>query len=243
MQVGEMGNADTAKQRLSELMESGELAIIPVGFRCFTKIELEKQLGIDQDTLVFDNGFFPPIAVARLLAGKMVNFDAGHTACIKIENHVDVDNGLGIRFVSSTYSEIDQLATSPDLPEINRFLDSTFGYYTLDIANRYVLAHYNWHPFGAVGDRAHNVAENIVTTSEILTRRLERIMQRCHDARSILFVSGETQGYRYMQIDDEVHDLHDFGPIAQAARDLFGDKCRLATLGDLASAEEAIALI
>jgi len=243
MQVGEMQQTDTARQHLSELMKSGELAIIPVGFRCFTKIELEKQLGVDQETLVFDNGFFPPVAVARLLAGKTVDLDAGHTACIKFENHVDGNNGLGIRFVSSTYSEIDQLATSPDLPEINRFLDSTFGYYTLDVANRYVLAHYNWHSFGAVGDRVHNVAENVAATSEILTRRLERIMQRCYNARSILFVLGETQGYQYMQIDDEVHDLHNFAPIAQTTHDLFGEKCKLVTLAEIASAEDAIALL
>lgn len=74
---------DEAQLRLQKLLADGELAIVSAGFRCFTKIELSKQLGIDQESLTFDSGFFPPAALARMLESDVIDLSKGHTACIK----------------------------------------------------------------------------------------------------------------------------------------------------------------
>jgi hypothetical protein len=49
-----------AAAKLQQLVRDGDVAIIPAGFRCFTKMRLAKTLGIRQPSLPFDNGFFPP---------------------------------------------------------------------------------------------------------------------------------------------------------------------------------------
>lgn len=235
---------DEAQLRLQQLLADGELAIVSAGFRCFTKIELSKQLGIDQESLTFDSGFFPPAAVARMLESDVIDLSKGHTACIKTEDFDSAAHGRGIRFERSSYADIDRLATSPKMPGINQYLDSTFGYYTLSENDGYVLAHYNWHKFGAgKGGRIHNVAKNISAIGDLLTKRLNRLKQKCDRATSVLMVVGETQGYRYMMVDDEAHSLLDNSPIAEAGRHVFGAKCQMVTLSDVATATDALRIL
>tara|TARA_B100000378_G_scaffold40309_2_gene30123 strand:+ start:1703 stop:2413 length:711 start_codon:yes stop_codon:yes gene_type:complete len=233
-----------AGKTVQSLIASSELAIISAGFRCFTKIEIAKQLGIEQESLAFDSGFFPPAAVARMLDSEAIDLTVGHTACIKTENFQSPDIGLGIRFEPSTYAEIDALATAPKMPGINSYLDSTFGYYTLDKANGYVLAHYNWHRFGAgKGGRVHDVEANIEAIGALLTKRLNRIKQKCRDAKKVLMVVGETQGYRHMTIGDCHFALDDVSPIMDASKRHFGSKCRVVSLGDVATADMVLGLL
>lgn len=238
-------NAETvAAKELNSMVAAGRLAIISAGFRCFTKIQLSEQLGVEQESLVFDSGFFPPAAVARLLDNDAINLTECHTACIKTENFQHSELGLGIRFEPSTYAAIDAFAESRKMPGINSYLDSTFGYYTLDKTHGYVLAHYNWHRFGAgKGGRVHDVTANITATGELLTKRLNRIKQKCRDATTVLMVVGETQGYRFMMIGDEIFPLNDATPIADAAKRLFGNKCRIVSLEDMATPEMALELV
>ncbi|NWK97185.1 hypothetical protein DM806_16215 [Sphingobium lactosutens] len=223
---------------------SGELAIISAGFRCFTKAQIIKQLGIEQESLAFDSGFFPPSAVAKMLESDRIDLQQGHTACLKFENFEHDQHGKGLRFTFSTYEEIDRLAVSPTMAGLNRLLDSTFGYYTLNIAHHYVLAHYNWHRFAAGKEgRNRDISGNIRSTGELLTKRLNRLKQKGRDAKRVLLVVGETQGYRYMMIDDALFPLDEHGEIADAARRLFGSKCQIVTLDDIATPECALALL
>lgn len=229
------------RRRLHGLIESGDVAIVSAGFRCFTKIELGKQLGITQESLAFDSGFFPPAAVARMLESDTIDLGQNHTACIKTENFRHEQHGNGIRFVSSSYGEIDRLATGPNMPGINQYLDSTFGYYTLDKNNGFVLAHYNWHRFGAgKGGRVHDIRSNILSVGQLLTKRLNRIKQKCQTAKSVLFVIGETQGYRHMTIDNVASLLDDIDAIQDSTKKLFGGKCQAVALEDVSTAEAAL---
>lgn len=233
-----------AAKELNSMVESGRLAIVSAGFRCFTKIQLSKQLGVEQESLAFDSGFFPPAAVACMLENDAINLNDCHTACIKTEKFQHAELGLGIRFEPSTYAVIDALAESPNMPGINSYLDSTYGYYTLDKTYGYVLAHYNWHRFGTgKGGRVHNVTANIAAIGELLTKRLNRIKQKCRDATTVLMVVGETQGYRFMMIGDQAFPLNDVTPISDAAKRLFGNKCRIVSLEDLATPEMALELV
>lgn len=52
------------------------------------------------------------------------------------------NNKRGIKFVESSYEEINILKTNG---YSNKYLDFTKGYYTLLKGYGYVFAHYNWH--------------------------------------------------------------------------------------------------
>ncbi len=237
-------NVPDGVSRLHNQVASGELAIISAGFRCFTKTEITKQLGIAQETLAFDWGFFPPSAVARMLESDTIDLQQGHTACMKFENFEHDRFGKGLRFTSSSYDEIDRLASSPIVPDLNQLLDSTFGYYTLDVTNRFVLAHYNWHKFasGKIG-RVWDVPANVRSAGELLTNRLKRLKQKGMNARAVLLVLGETQGYKYMMIDDDVLFLDDYSAVTDAAIGLFGRKCQIVTLDDISTPEKTLELV
>ena len=100
---------------------------------------------------------------------------------------------------------------SRDIKNINKYLDSTFGYYTLDLDNEFVLAHYNWHIF-ADKDKLKGIYDpilNIKNINNILNRRIERMLNKCNTAKYILLIFGEAQEYKYMMIDDCHFDLED----------------------------------
>lgn len=226
--------------------------IIPVGFRCFTKSKIKEYLGVElKKSYPFDNGFFPPISIARVLTNKKVdlNFDQpkpNHTVCIKYENYNDPIFGYGIKFDVSTYEEIDSAAASRDMEDINKYLDSSFGYYTLDTENEFILAHYNWHIFASDNkpERIYDPIANINKINDILNRRLDRLFEKCNAAKYILFVFGETQGYRHMMIDDHHFDLDDLSPIEKVAREMFPDSSVFVKkLDDVNSPQKVLSLL
>ncbi len=209
------------------LYYSGRLVIIPIGFRCYTKRYIKKYLDISlKKSLPFDTGFFSPLSVARVLHTRQIGMsNSNHTVCIKNEKYFDATYGYGIKFNKSTYEEINSIVADRDTKDINKYVDSTFGYYTLDMENEFVLAHYNWHVF-AKKDKSKGVYDpilNIKNINNILNRRIERMLNKCNTAEYIFFVFGETQEYKYMMIDDCHFDLNDLSPVENAAKELFPD--------------------
>lgn len=220
------------KARLQELVSSGDIAIIPIGFRCYTKTIIREKLGLKlQASLPFDSGFFSPSAVASVLAKPKIELsfgggDENHAVCIKTEKNNDNEYGLGIKFESSTYEHINSIATSRSVPNINKYLDSTFGFYTLDIKHKFVLAHYNWHPL-ASEEKSKGVVEpkeNLQTINLIMERRIERMMQMIDKAKHVFFVFGENQKYKYIQIDSVFYDVNNFEELHSVCTTKFGDK-------------------
>jgi len=235
--------------KLSKLMISGQVAIIPVGFRCHTKGRLYSKLGIVQASLPFDNGFFTPHAVGNILRKQHIdlkfNDKLSQTICIKNENFTDNKFGLGIKFETSTYDEINNLAKSKQQNDINKYLDSTFGYYTLDKKNDYVLAHYNWHEFADINhSNGHTEPEyNLIKINELLNRRIQRLINICEKAKIIFFIYDENQGYNYMAINDTYFRLKDLSPIESAANDKFKAKSIIIKLKDIKSPYQMMKLI
>lgn len=233
-----------ATAQLSAWLTSGRLALIAAGFRCNTRMELGTRLGIVQETLPFDNGFFPPAAIARLLRADRLDLREHHLPCQKISHFLHEDLGVGIRFLPSTYDRIDQQVTGADMPDINRYLDSTFGYYTLDTNGNYVLAHYNWHRLAENGvDCVHNVQANVAAIETLLTRRLQRLRQKCSDAEIVLLVYGELRGLQYMMVGDDMFSLTDLSPMRVAADEVFGSKSRVITLDEVRTPEAVLELL
>nr|WP_321466841.1 hypothetical protein [uncultured Desulfobulbus sp.] len=230
-------------------MNSGEVAIIPAGFRCFTKRNLYSKLGIIQASLPFDNGFFTPHSIGKILKNQNIdlkyNDKSTQTACIKNENYTDIKYGLGIKFETSTYEEINNLAKSKTQKDIKKYLDSTFGYYTLDMNHGYVLAHYNWHKFADIAtSKGHTDPEyNLIKISELLNMRIERLVNICRKAKIIFFVYDESQGYNFMCIDDSYFSLSDLEPIKSAANDMFNGRSIIIESKDIESPYHIMSII
>lgn len=220
--------AEKSEAELKKLIASGEVAIIPIGFRCHTKMNISDSLGVYQTSLPFDSGFFPPSAVVSILNNPKValNFsDNGltHSVCTKHEDDVDSDFGRGIAFKTSSYDEINSIVTDKEIVNINRYLDSTFGYYTLDVNHKFVLAHYNWHKF-AQKSKSQGVTDpklNLQKINDSLNKRIERMYDLCRAAKYIFFIYGEYQNYAYMKINDQYSDLKDLSGIKSAVDNKF----------------------
>lgn len=171
--------------KLRKLLASGELVIVPIGFRCYTKGKIKEYLDIEfKKSYPFDSGFFPPLSVANLLINKKINLNnsrvkTNHLVCIKHENHEDPTLGRGIKFIKSTYEEINLTVKNREMPDINKYLDSTFGYYTLDTENQFILAHYNWHVYANRDKpgRVYDPIGNIKNISNTINRRLDRMFK------------------------------------------------------------------
>jgi hypothetical protein len=234
--------------QLIKLVDNGDVAIIPIGFRCFTAKMIEKKLGIQQESFPFNSGFFSPNSVASVLKNPKINLqfnDQGktHAVCIKTEMNVDSDYGLGIKFNSSSYEEINSRAKNRDVKGINSLLDSTFGYYTLDRSHKFVLAHYNWHEFAgkSKSNGITSPAVNLVKINETLNKRISRMFERCSKAKHIYFIFGEEQGYKYMQIDDIYQPLDDFSELDKVCREIYGSKFSILNIEDIETASELVA--
>jgi len=218
---------------LKNLIDNGTIAIIPIGFRCYTKMNIFKSLGLKQASLPFDAGFFSPYSIVKVLQAKKIELnyfgkeDSTHSVCIKLENYKDILLGRGIKFKKSTYEEINKLTKNKSQKDINSYLDSTFGFYTLDNKNKFVLAHYNWHFFSddSKSEGIHDPSINIPKINTILNNRLERMFELSGKAKHVIFVYLNSQGYKYMAIDDDIHDLNDLSYLSQTAKDIIGDKC------------------
>ena len=220
-----LSHASPRLNKIRQLILSGELVIIPIGFRCHTRRKIEGKYGpISEKTLPFDAGFFPPQSVASIIRSGKVNLGKQHgqddySICIKQEKQYEIDRGHGIVFSTSDYPDIDAAIETCSRKDRNKYLDSTFGYYTLNSKHNFVLAHYNWHRLACTADpnKSSDPAENIKNINRMLNRRLERMFHNCKKANWIIFVFAETQCYEFMKIDQQYFDLKDLSQILEAA--------------------------
>lgn len=220
---------------LSIMNRVGAAAIIPIGFRCFTADFLRRRIGISQHTNPFDVGFFPPASAASILSTPEVSLSlqerASFDICQKHENYNHPIHGTGIRFCRSSKKEIDIAVSRKEQSNLNQYLDSTFGYYTLDNQHSYILAHYNWHAFAGIKEPGEciDMAQNLRTASNTLNRRIQRMMDACHAAKIVIFVFHNPQNYKHMLIDDKMFDLEDLSLISEAAAEAFKAKAHVVT--------------
>lgn len=131
---------------------------------------------------------------------------------------------------------------SKGTPQINRYLDSTFGYYTLDLEHKFVLAHYNWHEFADVS-KSKGITDpsiNLQNVNELLEKRLTRMFDLCDHADHVFFIFGEFQKYKYMQVGDEFADLHDFSELEAALTERFGDKFNVLNLDEVSGPSDLL---
>jgi hypothetical protein len=212
--------SEQSKQAIQKLVLKGELAIIPIGFRCYTKDWIKKNLNITQESLPFDVGFFSPFSVASILESQdfFKNGYTSHNVCIKNENHIDNDRGKGIKFETTTYTEINKLVESRKGQDIHNYLDSTYGYYTLDNYHKFVLAHYNWHQFADISKSKgiFNPRENLPKIKTLLTRRFSRMKEKIEQAKLVVFIYLNKKDNQYMKIDKEFYALDELSLIEKA---------------------------
>lgn len=239
----------TPEEELKKKMESGEVIILPIGFRCHTNMKFKKKIRINQKSSIFNSGFFPPSSVVSIFKHPKVNLKysdkTSHSVCIKYEHYSDTKHGKGIKFKKTTYDEINSIVTSKELPSINRYLDSTFGYYTLDNKHNFVLAHYNWHKF-ANTEKSKGIIDpaiNLKNINEMLNRRIDRMFEECHNAKHIFFIYLEDQGYNYMMIDDNKYDLHDFKDIYSITNGIFDAKINIIDINKINNAKDILNMI
>ena len=212
--------SEQSKQAIEKLVVNGELAIIPIGFRCYTKDWIKKNLNITQESLPFDVGFFSPFSVASILESQefFKNGYASHNVCIKNENYIDNVRGKGINFETTTYTEINKLVESRKGGDIHNYLDSTYGYYTLDNCHKFVLAHYNWHEFADISKSkgVFNPRENLPKIKDLLTRRFSRMKEKIEQAKLVVFIYLNKKDNQYMKIDKEFYALNELSLIEEA---------------------------
>ena len=216
---------------LSKLIEKKEIAIIPIGFRCYTSTFINQTIGISTPSFPFTSGFFSPASVTSVFRNPVINLKCGdngqsHAICIKTENYQDERFGKGIQFTRSTYDEINSLAKTRDQKGINKFLDSTFGYYTLDNNHKFLLAHYNWHPFSdeSKSKGITDPVKNLGIINTTLNRRIDRMLKLCDQAKYVIFISHESQNYKYLKIDEEYFHLDDYKELDDLCIKKYGDK-------------------
>ncbi|WP_144727109.1 hypothetical protein [Cobetia crustatorum] len=226
----QLAQEESSYSQLHELIASGRLAVVPIGFRCFTKISLREDFGIDQPSLPFDSGFFSPQSVINILQEGRVNlrYDGetiNHAVCIKTEG--TGQEGNFISFEESSYDFINEKVKNHEALKNNKYLDTSRGYYTLDKDHGYVLAHYNWHSL-ASHERSKGIVDpevNLKNINDILNKRLNRMNDLCHQAEQVLFVYCNTQDFSYLEIGDDRFNLEDMERLSIFLREKYGDKC------------------
>ncbi len=239
-----------AQIKLKDLLASGEVAIIPIGFRCFTLGKIKEKLDIKQASLPFNNGFFSPKSVANVIINQNIQLsydDNGlsHKVCIKTEDVVDTTHGRGIKFEKSSYNKINAITINKNIEDINKYLDSSCGYYTLDQQNKFILAHYNWHEFADItkSKGIANPAKNLQIINEILNKRIKRMIDLCNAAKHIFFVFSENQNYDYIQIDDIFYSLKDFSTLEEILRNTFPGISTIIDIQKIKGAEDLLQII
>lgn len=157
-----------------------------------------------------------------------------YRVCIKDEYIEDSGGSMCIRFQESSYAEIDERISHPGQPNINRFLDSTFGYYTLDTRHGYVLAHYNWHKFacGIKGDRPESSKSWLKGAEQIMNRRLSRLDTMCRTARSILCVHDKLPSLKTLKIGPVDYQLSSHNEVEKVFEKRYSKHARLIAITD-----------
>lgn len=179
-----------------------EIVHIPCGLRCFTKRLMRETYNIGSETLPFDYGFFNPFSIKKLLNTDYININLENTSpCIKTENYTE-DNKIGIKFVESSYEEIDKLIEENGYD--NKYLDSTCGYYTLLKDYDCVLAHYNWHKMS--NNTITEPKENLKILEETLNRRKQRLDNILKNSETI-HIHYDKAGYEIFIINKEKYDI------------------------------------
>lgn len=242
-------NNSASALKLQKLVREGKVAIIPIGFRCFTKVEISNLLEISQPSLPFDSGFFPPYSVANVINNPLIKMDflnkESQTVCIKYEAYKDPVLGDGIKFQKSSYDEIDSLVVSKDMKDINMYVDSTFGYYTLDLKHNFVLAHYNWHKFSDP-NKSRGCTDplvNLQNINNILNNRIRRMFDLCEVAENIFFIYHMAGNYNHMSIDDKHFDLQDLTPIRVAVNEKFKAQSFVITTDEIINADNILKMM
>ncbi len=179
---------------------------IPCGIRCHTKDLINKKYGIKQQTLPFDNGFFTPESIKKILEAEHININLENTIpCIKTERYKELKK-TGIKFVESSYDKINRHIQKNGYD--NSYLDSTKGYYTLCKEYGCVFAHYNWHPLSKKS--VTDPQENLLIIEEILNRRKDRLIDMikksntlhiCWHKADIEFIKINTNKYNICESD------------------------------------------
>ena len=197
---------------IRRLAESGDIAIIPIGFRCYTKNKIQNCLGFSQPTLPFDNGFFSPDSVANVFLepsfSLSVEDPSSFALCEKNENFYLKGYGFGVAFSTRDIDFLDHsISSTVNSIERNRFLDSTRAYYTFIPKHGFVLAHYNWHKSSA--KYFGSLESSFDEINSIYTRRIQRMFELCKKAKYVLFVYDESDS-SFLSVDSAVSDLSSF---------------------------------
>lgn len=224
------------RKRIKKLIDEKEVILIPCGFRCHTKSALELNLDIKQASLPFDSGFFSMESICNILRNEVVSlsFD-NHMVCKKEEKFKHPSYGKVLKFTPSSYDEIDSIIENCEKSEFNKYLDTTYGYYTWDRDNDFVLAHFNWHKNSQYESGVYNRLENINNINTLLNRRIERMFELCHKAKIIIFVVGEFQGYEKMIIDDRVFSTKNTSILSESVMSKFGAKAKVLNFDEVSS--------
>ena len=186
---------------------------------------MKKNFSIIQKTLPFDVGFFSPDSVCSIIQNPVINLYypdnyKTHKICYKYEKYDEYN----IKFVTSTYENINKSVVESQKNDINIYLDSTYGYYTLDTSHNYILAHYNWHPLADV-NKSHGITdpkENLRNITNILNKRIKRMFDIVEHTKYVFFVYYNPQKYKYMIIDDRYFDLDDLSNLKYLIEKKFG---------------------
>lgn len=176
---------------------------IPCGFRCHTKSKINRKYL--KETLPFDNGFWSPYSIKKILNTKYIHINLKNTVpCIKTEQYME-NNKKGIKFVESSYEEINKYIEKHGYD--NRYLDSTKGYYTLLKDYGCVLAHYNWHKLSR--QKITNPERNLEIIEETINRRKDRLENMIKNSNTlhIYYYDHHVEKNEFIIINDEKFDL------------------------------------
>lgn len=234
---------------LQEMINTGSLVFLPIGFRCHTMIRFKEKVRINQKSTVFTNGFFPPDSIISVFKNPKFSLEFSdpktHAVCIKHEHYEDPELGIGIKFNKTTYDYINSIATDKNTKEINKYLDSTYGYYTLVKEHGFVLAHYNWHKHASQtkSKGIYNPKDNLQNINDIMNRRVARMIDECNNAKYIVCLYYENQGYNFMMIDNQIHYLNKYNKIMLLLEEMFTAKIILMNVSNIVSANEIIKLL
>lgn len=223
--------------KVQKLVDNGELLIVPCGYRCYTRIQLNNKLKLGE-TMPFDNGIFTPHSLSNMLKNKKIELKypdpemKTHTVCKKMRNEEDFELS-SYEEINSEIRRIQRLKNRDDSWENNilSVLDSSQGYYTYDKKNKIVLVHYNW--FNSKLHRNKNRKQLIDSINLTINRRMKRLFERCGKSKNIFFVNYGPKTEKLVSIGEETHDISDQSELKETINNIFGDKGTFCYLDDL----------